>query len=337
MSDLTPRSNRFERNLFINGNFDFNKRRDVQGGTGYFADRFRTSGLAGGAIGTFAEFQQDMSTDVPFGGGRSLLFTANSLITPDASDPFGIVQAIEGYDIEEYLGEEVTFSIHVKANHVGTYGVGLVLTFANQSITIPAEITQANTWQRFHVTFTMPSSSSIILDNTQAMSMVFEFLETTSFSTSNVGQVESGIKRGIVGQSNFFDTIGNTLQLSKVLLTKGKDKGDNYFVRRGYDRAEEELKCLRYYDQTGTNNNFKIDAPIARMGSMGGALNTLIEFKVPMRTTPTMNLDTSGTSTGLNDGGTVAESVRADGFSYRISPNTSSWSTRLPWTAEAEL
>jgi len=247
MSILTPRSNRYDRNLFINGNFDF-FRYGTAGNLGYVADRFRTSG-SGNGQGT-AALLQSKNTDVPFGGGNSMQLECIGLASPDPTDSLGFVSIMEGADIEEYLGQEVTFGAHFKANHTGTYGVGFNVGAGEFSYVSALTIDTADVWQFHTFTVTLPSSVAAPLDNTNGFALVIELMESSAFSTSTLDQIISGNKRGIAGQKNLFDNIGNTLKVAKVQLLKGSGISPTEFVRRGFDKAEELQKCKRYMRKT---------------------------------------------------------------------------------------
>jgi len=250
MSLESNRLARFQKNYLINGNLDFWQRGTGGVTSNYYTDKFRAS-----AAGTMSQTTAK-DTDVPFGDGSSIKVTANAqYLTPAAGDVWGFIQGVEANFIQDLIGEEVTATFYVKANHLATYALSMSNAGFNsdyRSYVAPFTIAATNVWQRVDVTTTLPVG---VWDTGSNVGMWFlmDLLSGTNGQTATVNQwVASGtqIKRNSTTGDNFFDTIGNTIKFSKIMLYKGKPIPDNMFISAGRNYQEELKLCLRYYEKS---------------------------------------------------------------------------------------
>lgn len=237
-----PRLSRLDKNYIINGNFDFFQRA-ISGGIGYVADRFRTSQL----VVDGADIQQSKSLNVPFGYGNSLKVECLQTVAQASGTVFGMTQGIEGLFFRDLIGKKVTLTIYARANHVANYAMGLVGN-GTQSINKQIDFPVANQWERFDLTTIVPQDAWETEEDVAA-SLLIELLSNPDNHTANEEVWEAGTKRGVITQDNFLDTIGNEIEISKVMLTIGEPKEDEVFIGAGRDYLEEKQLIDRFYHE----------------------------------------------------------------------------------------
>lgn len=341
-----------QKNIIINGNFDFWQRGN-SGNTGYVADRFRTTS---GGITT--QISQDKDADVPYGYGSSLRLTCNSTETPASNKVLGIMQAVEGNIFADVIGKEVTFSFWVKSNHIATYSFAL-FGQGSQNYISNYTIEQVDTWQKVSVTTTVPNDNNWVTDTNSSFTVIWELLPdpdrvTNVLDTWFANPIDPDSKRASDSSDNFLDTIGNELKIAKVQLTLGKEKSE--FRRAGRNYQEEEMLCMRYFEKS-----YKKDVPPGTITSLGqissryGVLTTTATdpeamvgktFIVPKRDIPQMTAyspDSGNPGVGVIEGvdipcvGTVLSETRFSlAFDYTFITNSSEVYS-VQWTADAEL
>ena len=291
----TKRIDRIDQNLIHNGDFRISQR-DITGGTGYITDRFRSdeNGPTGTHIATDV-----VAADVPFGGGNSLRMTCDAIFNPAGAQFFGVLQGIEG-NFFDVIGKEVSLSFYVKANHLATYSSNLIGTApagSSYKFTTAFTIATINTWQKVEITTTIPGTgTNWNQDQNLAMSVLFELMAGTE-DTALVDQwnLTSSAQRGVIGQDNLLDSIGNTIQFSKVVLKRGKPVADDEMILAGRDFADEIQVCQRYFEKS---NNIDDEVGGASLDgaysyrcltvTSSGAVKSRAEFKVIKRVTPTV-------------------------------------------------
>jgi hypothetical protein len=325
MASLTPRLDRLERNLCINGNFDFWQRGttlNFQTARLYIADRFchvRSSGYSGNSVAS-------RSTDVPtvaqsgFKSNYSLLVTnGTGLASPGASDfHLPIMYLIEGNDYVNLHGQKGRIQFWMKASIAGTYSVAVRNNDGTRSYVTTVAVALANTWEKKTIDLTFDSTGTWAFDNTNALSLSICGGVGATFTTSTLNTWQSGNYMGANTQTNWAGTTSATIQVSQFMIIPGDFSGTDVeipFQRCGRTIQDELAMCQRYYYQFSDFNAGT--RPIARaIWYDSGALYFTIRLPVTMRGDPVL-VGTAGTDIVVY---TVALAVQT-GFGATVTTN----------------
>lgn len=278
------------RNRIINGNMMIDQRNSAgspitSGGRAYAVDRWSCEKVGEGAF-TFGQ-----SSTAPTGFKYSLLATVTTADTSIApTNIYWFEHRIEGYNINDLEfgtanAKTITLSFWVRSSLTGTYSVCVAST---GSKTFEYTINSADTWEYKTIQITGPTATYSPSSLTSGTGINFRFALAVS---SNYAQAASSDWTGsdIIGstnQVNWMNTVGNTFYLTGVQLEVGTVATP--FEHRSY--GEELLACCRYYwkvTQPQTSNNESIC-----MGTYysGTQINGHTPFKVPMRSSPTLEV-----------------------------------------------
>ena len=292
------------KNRLINGDMRVNQRgASVNvasgGGTTYSScDRFTLVNYFGsGWINT------EQSTDVPSGFTNSLKLTVGA--APPLSGSTGyivdIVQCVEGNNIADLYGSNVTLSFWVKSSVTGTYSV----TFQNTTPTgndsstrlyiAEYTISSANTWEKKTITVNLATgnaSGTWNKTNGAGLSVCWN-LGAESNRKGNTylntwGTMGSTPNIQSSSQVQWATNAGATFFITGAQLEKGSTASS--FEYRPY--GEELALCQRYYTQF---NSFTLEA-YQGAGGYVRALNTIVPLPVEMRATPTRTVITTGSN-----------------------------------------
>lgn len=249
---LTPRIDKLQRNILINGSFEYWQRGSSPITTinAFLADRWRPS-----AANITTQLIQARSTDVPFGGGYSLSLGAGATISPAAGTLAGLIQPIEGLLSSHLNNKKIGITYYVKANHSATYsgaivaGASLTDTYAWSFQTI------ANQWVRVDQIVDLTGHTINHVGTAGISFLPIELLASSDrLATAGTWVTGTPARRGITGQKNFFDTIGNTILISKAMIysLEGGDQlvNNNEYLYAGVNLANELILCQRYFEKS---------------------------------------------------------------------------------------
>ena len=245
MASLTPRLDRLENNLIINGNFDFWQRGTSfvsVSGASYKADRWITTEDGGGTCTVSRD------TDVPNNKSNySLLWECTAAdATLDAADAYLIEQRIEGNNFQPLLGKNISLSFYVKSNKTGPYSVSFVNQARDRSYTTEFTVDASDVWEKKTITIQHNDAGAWTTDNGVGLRVIFGLGIGSNLNTSNLNTWESGGDvRGSSTATNIQDTVGNQFRIAQVMLNEGEVAGE--FSRAGKSIGEELELCHRYY------------------------------------------------------------------------------------------
>ena len=289
------------RNIIINGSMKVAQRSTSKAITGYgyhTVDRFHT--VANSSMTYAVTMSQE--NDNPDGNGKSVKLLTTTAKTPSGSENYilryiGEEQDISGAGLGTSACKQLTISFSVKTNKTGTHGFQIYLYGNTPNMTVAYTVSSANTWERKTITLpTYTTSYTLGADNAKGFMIDWnlssgpdDIMAPFNWSTG------SGAARGVTGQVNMLDTVGNYFQLTNVQLEIGDTATS--FEHRTYQ--EEILRCMRYYQQitgddrgyngaTGSSGSFK--------NSVIGIYNAATDMRgiyyhmVPMRDEPSLTV-----------------------------------------------
>jgi hypothetical protein len=304
------------KNKIINGNFDIWQRGTSQTTDGYgSADRWRT--VQGGST-TYSITQQSFTVgqvDVP---NEPVYFYRNVVTSGSgASDYVYLQQKIEY--ARTLAGKIVTFSFYAKADSSRNMSTEIWQYFGSGGSTFVGEIgvekhSLTDSWQKFTVTFTVPSiSGKTISGGNDYLSVQFWFDAGSDFD----GNTDS-----LGNQSGTFD-------IAQVQLEEGSS-ATNFEMRH---IAQELALCQRYFEKwnNGGVGGVYLCVLGGRTTSQASGQYT---YKVPKRVTPTVT--DGGSTSGWSLYGTSSESFSSLSFVAGLLTCTISWiDTGTPLTSAA--
>ena len=133
------------KNRIINGGMDIAQRgTSFAAATSYVLDRYQIRN-ASDAVVTVTQ-----NSDVPSGNEfqnslRVAVTTADTSIT--AAQYFGIQQAVEGYNIRDFIGRTFTFSFWVRSTVTGVHCLSLGNSGADRAYIAEYTVNTTNTWE----------------------------------------------------------------------------------------------------------------------------------------------------------------------------------------------
>lgn len=280
----TPRLDKLDKNLLINGNFNFWQRGTSfavsAGGSDalYSSDKWgHTNYISSGS------YTISQSSDIPTGLKNCLVsykYQCTSAISFAGSDHhlFVGLHRIEGIFASKVFNKKVTLRFWVKSSVAGDYNalIGDAYGPAGARYLIPYTITSANTWQLVKKVITIDTSYGVF-NNAFSEGLFISFplaggtvRQVSSLSTwlsSSIGEITTATNRTELLNLNA------TFQLAQISLTEGEDLNEFPFI----PYEDEFLLCKRYYQRAahifGTVNN---STTITGWG----------RYEVPMRVAP---------------------------------------------------
>ena len=310
ITGMTGGSGLSHRNLIINGGMKVAQRSTSKAITGYgyhTVDRFHT--VANSSMTYAVTMSQEY--DNPDGLGKSVKLLTTTAKTPSGSENYilryiGEEQDISGAGLGTSSCKQLTVSFSVKTNKTGTHGFQIYLYGNQPNMTVAYTVSSANTWERKTITLpTYTTSYTHGADNAQGFMIDWnlssgpdDIMAPYNWATG------SSAARGVTGQVNMLDTVGNYFQLTNVQLEIGDTATS--FEHRSYQ--DELAHCQRYF--------YKISAAASGTGShkhigtmqyYGGQYpyGKMLDLPVPMRTIPTGSFTgdiRAWTASGSNNG-----------------------------------
>tara|TARA_B100001564_G_scaffold312039_1_gene284739 strand:- start:16 stop:1182 length:1167 start_codon:yes stop_codon:yes gene_type:complete len=294
ITGMTGGSGLSNRNIIINGSMKVALRSTSKAITGYgyhTVDRFHT--VANSSMTYAVTMSQE--NDNPDGNGKSVKLLTTTAKTPSGSENYilryiGEEQDISGAGLGTSSCKQLTISFSVKTNKTGTHGFQIYLYGNTPNMTVAYTVSSANTWERKTITLpTYTTSYTHGPDNAQGFMIDWnlssgpdDIMAPFNWSTG------SGAARGVTGQVNMLDTVGNYFQLTNVQLEIG-DTATSFEHR---SIADELARCQRYCVVYGDSSEARHLGTAHAYNSTN--LNLSIHLPVPMRAKPSASTVTSG-------------------------------------------
>ena len=289
ITGMTGGSGLSHRNLIINGGMKVAQRSTSKAITGYgyhTVDRFHT--VANSSMTYAVTMSQE--NDNPDGLGKSVKLLTTTAKTPSGSENYilryiGEEQDISGAGLGTSSCKQLTVSFSVKTNKTGTHGFQIYLYGNQPNMTVAYTVSSANTWERKTITLpTYTTSYTHGADNAQGFMIDWnlssgpdDIMAPYNWATGSTAA------RGVTGQVNMLDTVGNYFQLTNVQLEIGDTA--TTFEHRSYD--EELKRCKRYALVFGSNQAIGT-------GSAYNSTNINIHIYNQFRAIPTYSKTTGG-------------------------------------------
>ena len=300
ITGMTGGSGLSHRNLIINGGMKVcqhsNSKSEAITGSGYHTvDRFKT--VANSSMTYAVTMSQE--NDNPDGLGKSVKLLTTTAKTPSGSENYilrytGEEQDITGAGLGTSSCKQLTISFSVKTNKTGTHGFQIYLGNNQPNMTVAYTVSSANTWERKTITFpTYTSSYSHNSDNAKGFMIDWnlasgpdDIMAPYNWATGSTAA------RGVTGQVNMLDTVGNYFQLTNVQLEIG-DTATSFEHR---SIGEELYRCQRYYFKfcEGTNKELNVVWYFT-----GSHISFFLRYPTTMRAAPTLSI-TTGTNYYIN-------------------------------------
>ena len=350
MASYSPRLDGLERNLIINGAFDFWQR-----GTSvacnnnddkYLADRFVIDVWAASvsATGTYSR-----SADVPtqaqsgFNSRYSLLYTNTSA----NSNSITVRYEVEGQDYQQIHAQKIRVQFWVKSSVAGTYSLGLQNgANQNRSYLTTYTIASANTWQKVAIDVQLDQTGTWNFNETAGLSILWGAGVPGFYGLSALNTWVSSRVTGYTGNTaSWSTTSGATFQIAQVSLIPqdftlaGASNVDVPFQRAGRTIGHELAMCQRYYE--------KLESQGLQMTLTSFQANqerNWYSWKVTKRATPVVvatspNIFLSGVSTAASSPDFTNEDTNGTliVFNNTLPVDQSRMITIATMTADAEL
>ena len=348
------------RNIIINGDMSIAQRATSTASitaNGYHTiDRFNTF------LTTLGTWTQSQSTDVPTGQGfaKSLKMDCTTAdASPAAGDRLMIQHLIEGQNTQ-YIkkgtssAESLTVSFWVKSNKTGTYIAEIYDNDNTRQISQSYTISSADTWEKKTMTFAGDTSGTLVNDKSEGLILQLWLGAGTTYTSGTLSTTWTSVTNAnrAVGQVNLADSTSNEWYITGVQLEAGTSASDFEFLPVDVNLN----RCLRYYQKSysldvfpGTNTTNGLHTTDGSAGGLTtGYLYGDIDFKVAMRTAPTVTLydkaGNSGVCARLNAGVARTDSQNCSagdiiekGFSLTSTGTANAGAIDVHFEAKAEL
>jgi hypothetical protein len=347
-------TNRSNRNLIINGAMNVAQRGGASSTTAgtFVPDRWRFYATGGTTTLSWETLSSGTPYDLAFRKYSRLTNTANSTAAnsyrvlryrPEAQDI-----ATSGWNYTS-ASSYVTLSFWIRSSIAQTFYVALHTSDGTEKhYLMSTGALSADTWTK--VTKTIPGGTGVQFDNDSGAGAKIDFIPY--WGTDYQGSIStetwvtySGSARVPTGMANTWaGTNGATFDVTGVQLELGDTATD--FEHRSY--GDELARCERYYQNSyqtgsipGTNNALTNSCNVLSWAD-GNAMGVL--FRTRMRSSPTVTLRTSGsTTTGQVDSAGTARAATAQNIGHTqwqylaiTSGSATNW-VNLCFEAAAEL
>lgn len=326
----------YSQNYIINGNMDYWQRGttfSTPASGAYTADRWRVG--YDGTIGTFTVSAQSFTlgqTAVP--GEPTSFLRWNHTAAGSGSTSRALSQRIEG--VRTLAGKTITASVYLKADTTRTMSISMFQNFGTSgspsaNVPIAAQnITLTTAWQKFTLTFVVPSISGKTLgtDNNDYLSLTLNLPINTTM----------------------------TIDVSQVMVNEGTEAGNFSYYNNNV--AAELMACKRYYQKSfdllvtpansGNTTSILDSGNAIAFNHHNSLIGVFVQFQVVMRNAPI--LTRYGTSNGrwiyygINNAAVVEANVstdfltsRTNGFTFAQQATAAMVTIQGHFTAEAEL
>jgi len=215
----------------------------------YGPDRFRTSTNAATMRINIAR-----STDVPtdsFANYSSRLTLNSAPAAIGASEFYGYIQQIEGYNARKIYNKNAYFVMFIKSSVTGYFALSIGTSAGDQRFSSRVNITQANTWTKIKIPVKkIETSLGGTFEKTNSAGLYASLILSAGASAvvdnENTWFLDGGTKLGIAGQIDFGNSSGIEVYTTQWQLHEGIDEIPYHQLHRDFG-TEVEL-CQRYYE-----------------------------------------------------------------------------------------
>lgn len=257
---LTPRLNRLEPNVIIDGGMEIwpegTSRSVVNNSTAYGAVLFQCFNTSSGITLTNAQQSSIPSgTDIPF----SNQISKTSAGTLAAGTNTGLAYFIEGYDVQRMYNNSSSLIFWVKSSVASNRSISFRNVGNTHSYVQQYNIASINTWQL--VVVSIPSLNTcpgtINRTNDRGLVVTFPIVSGSTFQTSTLNAWQSGLYlSGISEDSTWLTGTTHDFSIAGVMVLPGdwsslKSNTNKYtFLRAGKNFQEELAMTQRYYEKS---------------------------------------------------------------------------------------
>ena len=241
------------KNRIINGNMVIDQRNAGASVTQssasnlYTVDRWQVAGTVNAA------FTAQQSSTVPDNFVKSLVLTSSASTSPAASDFFGLIQKVEGYNFADLgfgtsAAKTITLSFWVRSSVTGTFTGTLNNSSAGRCFPFSYTISSANTWEQKSITVAGDTTGTWLTTNGIGVQIFFALGGGSNWKEP-AGSWTSTLCLMADGQTDWISTSGATFYITGVQLEVGENATP--FENRLY--GTELALCQRYcqvYDNT---------------------------------------------------------------------------------------
>lgn len=348
----TPRIDKLDRNLIINGGMDFWQRGTsfviAANPAAYTADRFILNG-AGTGTRTVTR-----STTVP--NSKSNYSWQSVVGTAQPSLSAGHYEALntrlEGQFIRELYGSTFTVSFWVRSSLAGKYYVSLQNGAQTRCILKGYTINTANTWEYKSIVVAHEGAGvNWAQDNTNGMFVWFCLASGSGNQNGTVDSWFAGAAQSGTDQVNFMATAANQFNITGIKIVLGDTSLSTLdYIYAGRNLIDELRLCKRYYEKS-----YAIDTPPGTVTNAGkfsvvsvsaNRPYLSIPFKVEKRVVPTVSVYNPATGAlgnmrneaGTDSGASIDVGNRGTNqFDVFQNSNFNAQGAYGHWVADAEL
>ncbi len=297
---LTPRLNRMEPNIVIDGGMEMwpeGTSRSVANNTSVYGSvLFKNINTSTGV--TLTNSQQasiPSGTNIPFSNQVSKTAAGTLAAGTSARLDYGI----EGYDIQRLMRDEFSVMFWVKSSVISNRSLSIRNISVTHSYVQQYAITAADTWQLVVVKFPALSSCPGTLNRTngEGIRMSFNIVTGSTAQTSSLNQWVAGdFVSGIGEDTTWLTGTNHNFSIAGVVVLPGDwtslaaNTSAYRFMRSGRNYQEEVQKSQRYWE--GFPNG--VAAGIAGYNGTGGAITASCHFvfKTEKRSSPSITVGT---------------------------------------------
>lgn len=306
MSNLTPRSNRLETNLVIDGGMEIwpegASRTVASGSSAYGSVLFRLSNAASSVTLTNAR-QSAVPANTNLQFSNQVSKTAAGTLS--AATSVRLSHYVEGYNISSIFNSEFTVLFWVRSSVASNRTLCIQNAGATHSYLKQYSINTANTWELKAIRFPALSGCPGTIDTTNGIGVevIWNIVSGTTFQSSTLNSWVSGTFYSGTGENTTWLTGTNhDFSVAGVMVMPGNLEGlvaSRYmFTRAGRTFMGEYALSQRYFEKSnnletvpGTDISSSSEPMIMDIGAVttGGARH-LLPFKSEKRANPTVRV-----------------------------------------------
>ena len=244
-----------------------------------------------------------------------------------AADHVCIQHKIEAQDLQHLKygssdAESITLSFWVKSNKTGNYGIWFYASDADRNASYTYSISSADTWEKKTITIAGDTSGSgITNDNGEGLLIGFGLASGANFTGGGNSWVAGSSNRFLGQNVNIMDNTSNTFYLTGVQLELGSVATP--FEHRSY--GDELLRCQRYYSRNAVHGSTHSWLFPINTDNTGGYRRATINYKVDMRTNPTITGSISAGSFSTQDVNSAFFSAVSNGNAVGGNVGVTAW------------
>jgi hypothetical protein len=294
MSNLTPRINRFESNLIIDGAMEMwpeGTSRTISSGSALYGSVLMYAENDATSVSVTNSRQADVPSGTTLQFSNRLSKTAAGTLASNTS--VRLRYNIEGYDIATIRNQEFSLIFWVKSSVASSRTISLRNTGSTHSFLKQYNINTANTWELKAVRFSALSACPGTLDLTNGTGISISFgvvLGTNLRNSTTNSWVTGNFLSGIGEDTTWLTGTNHDFSIAGVMVLPGNWEGltaaQYNFVRAGKNFEDELAMSQRYFELVpGTTTNtrpqyfhyhyktIKRATPVVGLfsGSLGGA------------------------------------------------------------------